>query len=44
MHPNYILNENIPGINSVDDITDEFWENRFESINNFEKHFNSDAK
>lgn len=37
-HPNYILNENIPGINSVEDITEDFWENRFESINNFEKH------
>lgn len=38
VHPNYILNEKIPGINSLEDITSEFWENRFESINNFEKH------
>lgn len=38
VHPNYILNENIPGINSVEDITPEFWENRIESINAFEKH------
>jgi PPK2 family polyphosphate:nucleotide phosphotransferase len=38
VHPEYILNENIPGINSTDDITPEFWENRFDSIINFEKH------
>lgn len=43
VHPEYILNENIPGIQSVDDITPEFWENRFESINAFEKHIASNG-
>ena len=38
VHPNYILNENIPGIEAVEDITPAFWDNRFESINAFEKH------
>ena len=38
VHPEYILSENIPGINSVEDINDVFWEKRFEEINNFEKH------
>lgn len=38
VHPDYILNENLPGIEQVEDITPEFWENRFEQINNFEKH------
>lgn len=38
VHPEYILNENQPGIEKVEDITPEFWENRFEQINNFEKH------
>ncbi len=38
VHPEYILNENIPGINEVSDIDEAFWENRFEQINNFEKH------
>ncbi|OIQ29610.1 MAG: phosphate--nucleotide phosphotransferase [Bacteroidetes bacterium MedPE-SWsnd-G2] len=38
VHPEYILNENIPGINSVDDIDDDFWEARFDQVNNFEKH------
>ncbi|MBU3822429.1 polyphosphate kinase 2 family protein [Flavobacteriaceae bacterium XHP0103] len=38
VHPNYILNENIPSVHSVDDIDDAFWDRRFEQINNFEKH------
>lgn len=38
VHPEYILNENLPGIEQVSDITDEFWANRMEQINNFEKH------
>jgi PPK2 family polyphosphate:nucleotide phosphotransferase len=38
VHPEYILFENLPGINKVEDITPQFWENRFEQINNFEKH------
>lgn len=38
VHPEYILNENIPNINSVADIDDQFWEKRYEQINNFERH------
>ncbi|WP_338733054.1 PPK2 family polyphosphate kinase [Mangrovimonas cancribranchiae] len=38
VHPEYILNENIPGINSVEDVNDAFWHKRFEQINNFEQH------
>jgi PPK2 family polyphosphate:nucleotide phosphotransferase len=38
VHPEYILNENLPNIESVEDITPEFWENRMDQINNFEKH------
>ena len=38
VHPEYILNENLPGIEKVDDNTPEFWERRFEQINHFEKH------
>jgi PPK2 family polyphosphate:nucleotide phosphotransferase len=38
VHPEYILSENLPGINSVDDITPEFWKKRIEQINNFESH------
>jgi len=38
VHPEYIMSENIPHITSVDDITDDFWDTRFEQITNFEKH------
>jgi len=38
VHPEYVLAENLPGIDSVDDITPDFWKNRIEQINNFEKH------
>nr|WP_299384493.1 PPK2 family polyphosphate kinase [Allomuricauda sp.] len=38
VHPNYILGENIPGIDSVDDIDQEFWEKRYRQINDFERH------
>lgn len=38
VHPEYILNENIPGIEKVEDIDDAFWERRFKQINRFEKN------
>ncbi|QXP53750.1 PPK2 family polyphosphate kinase [Cellulophaga sp. HaHa_2_1] len=38
VHPEYIMGEHIPGIHTVDDLDDAFWEKRFEQINNFEKH------
>ncbi len=37
VHPNYILGENLPDVNSVEDINDEFWNKRFQQINDFEK-------
>lgn len=38
VHPEYILGENLPGINSVEDIMPNFWKKRIKQINNFEKH------
>jgi PPK2 family polyphosphate:nucleotide phosphotransferase len=38
VHPEYILGENIPGIDTVADIDDTFWENRYRQINDFERH------
>ena len=38
VNPHLILHENLPGIDSVDDIDSVFWQNRDEQINNFEKH------
>jgi len=38
VHPEYLLNENIPGIENTKDIPGDFWKTRFNQINNFEKH------
>ncbi|RRQ49113.1 polyphosphate kinase 2 family protein [Maribacter algicola] len=43
VHPEYILNERIPGIHSVGDIDQKFWDNRFEQINNFERHLHENG-
>jgi PPK2 family polyphosphate:nucleotide phosphotransferase len=37
VHPEYILNERIPGIDSIDKIDDKFWKRRMKQINQFEK-------
>ena len=37
VHPNYILGENLPDVNSLEDITEAFWDKRFQQINDFEK-------
>jgi PPK2 family polyphosphate:nucleotide phosphotransferase len=38
VHPEYILNERIPGYDDVSKVDDDFWKARYESIRNFEKH------
>ncbi|MDT7829738.1 polyphosphate kinase 2 family protein [Pricia sp. S334] len=38
VHPEFILDQNIPGIHSVADIDQQFWDRRFDQINDFEKH------
>ncbi|ARV14921.1 phosphate--nucleotide phosphotransferase [Polaribacter sp. SA4-12] len=38
VHPGYVFGENLPTINSLEDINDEFYHNRMERINNFEEH------
>jgi PPK2 family polyphosphate:nucleotide phosphotransferase len=38
VHPELILNEKLPGFGQVKDIDKKFWQNRYESIRNFEKH------
>ncbi len=43
VHPKIVLNENLPHISSVDDITSEFWDNRIQQINNFESHLSSNG-
>lgn len=43
VHPEYIILENIPGIADVKDIPKNFWKNRFQQINNFEKHISDNG-
>ncbi len=38
VHPEYILNEHIPGIDSIKKIKNAFWANRFKQIRRFEKN------
>ncbi len=38
VHPEYILNENLPGIADVKDIPKDFWKKRMQQIANFESH------
>ena len=38
VHPEYILKEQLPGIDSLDKIDEKFWSRRFRQINRFEKN------
>ncbi|MBV8390195.1 MAG: polyphosphate kinase 2 family protein [Mucilaginibacter sp.] len=38
VHPELVLQENIPGINDVKKLDDDFWDQRYQSIRSFEKH------
>lgn len=38
VNPQWILNERIPGYNSVDKIDDAFWQQRYQDINAIERH------
>ncbi len=43
VHPEYILNENIPGIHDVKKVNKNFWKQRYESIRNFESHLSANG-
>lgn len=43
VHPNYILGENIPGIEEVGQVDDAFFHRRMEHINHFEKHWSDNG-
>lgn len=38
VHPEYVLNERIPSVKTVEDVNEKFWEKRFKHINNIEEH------
>lgn len=37
VHPEYVFSENIPSVKSLEDLDDEFFNNRMNEINNFEQ-------
>lgn len=43
VHPHYISRQRIPGIKTKADITTEFWENRYRSINDMERHLSTNG-
>ncbi|SEN43862.1 polyphosphate:nucleotide phosphotransferase, PPK2 family [Mucilaginibacter gossypiicola] len=43
VHPELALKENNPYIKDVNDIDKKFWDQRYESIRNFEKHIHSNG-
>ncbi|MCX2449907.1 polyphosphate kinase 2 family protein [Pedobacter sp. PLR] len=43
VHPEYVLNEKIPGYDAVKKLDDKFWKRRYESIRNFEKHISDNG-
>jgi len=38
VHPQWILNENIPGVEDVKDVNKKFWDKRYKQIRRFEKN------
>lgn len=43
VHPEFVLKENIPGIESVEDINKEFWKARYKQIRRFEKNLSENG-
>ena len=37
VHPSYVLNEEIPTVQQLEDITEEFWDERYRQIRDFER-------
>lgn len=43
VHPEYVLKEGVRNYDKVEDLDEEFWKNRYESINNFERHLHQNG-
>ena len=41
VHPQIIINQRIPGIDTLDKIDHHFWKSRYKRINNFEEHLHA---
>lgn len=38
VHPQYLLPQNLPNVHKIEDVTGQFWENRYRQINNQEQY------
>lgn len=43
VHPELIIKQNIPGISKADQIDEEFWKDRYNQINQFEKYLHENG-
>ncbi len=43
VHPEIILNEKLPGIDSIDKIDNKFWQKRYRQINDFEREISENG-
>ena len=43
VHPELLLKEKLPGMDSVKNVDKKFWDNRYESIRSFEKHLSDNG-
>lgn len=43
VHPEYVLAENIPGVEKLDDMDEKFWDRRMKQINRFEKNLSQNG-
>lgn len=43
VHPEFLLKQNLPGINDLSQIDKSFWNNRYRQINDMEKHLNDNG-
>ena len=43
VHPEIVLNQMLPGVNKVSDISDEFWNERYAQIRNYEQRLHTNG-
>lgn len=43
VHPGFLLKQNIPGLDHVDQVNQAFWETRFHDISSFERYFSNNG-
>lgn len=43
VHPECMMNENLPGITGVEQVPKDIWQQRYEQINNFEQHLSQNG-